>query len=139
MSDLVEALRARGMRLTAQRRRIIDALTTLEHGTPDAIATEVAGDGGPALPLSTIYRGLEALEDLGLVSHTHLDHRAPTYHLARHANHIHLVCLRCHVIDELPVQAAGDFVARVEAERGFRADVTHMAIHGWCADCEPTR
>ena len=139
MSDLVEALRARGMRLTAQRRRIVDALGNLEHGTPGAIATEVAGDGGAPLPLSTIYRGLEVLVDLGLVSHTHLDHGAPTYHLASHANHVHLVCLGCHVIDELPVQAAADFVARVEAERGFRADVSHMAIHGWCADCEATR
>lgn len=125
------------MRLTAQRRRIMDALANLEHGTPDAIATEVAADGGSALPLSTIYRGLEALEDLGLVSHTHLDHRSPTYHLAGHANHIHLVCLGCHTIDELPVDSAEAFVSRVEAERGFRADVTHMAIHGWCADCEP--
>jgi Fur family ferric uptake transcriptional regulator len=139
MSDLVEALRSRGMRLTAQRRRIMDALAHLEHGTPDAIATEVAADGGPPLALSTVYRGLEALEDLGLVSHTHLDHRAPTYHLAGHADHIHLVCLGCHVIDELPVGLAADFVSRVETERGFRADVTHMAIHGWCADCEPRR
>ncbi|MGV1007137.1 MAG: Fur family transcriptional regulator [Dermatophilaceae bacterium] len=139
MTELVEALRSRGMRLTAQRRRIVGALAGLEHGTPDAIATAVAADGGPALPLSTIYRGLDALEELGLVSHTHLDHKAPAYHLARHADHIHLVCVGCHAIDELPVQAALDFVARVQAERGFRADVTHLAIHGWCADCTEPR
>ncbi|MDQ6897843.1 MAG: transcriptional repressor, partial [Actinomycetota bacterium] len=95
VGDLGETLRAHGMRLTPQRRRIADALSGLEHGTPDAIAARVAVDGGPALPLSTIYRGLDALEELGLVSHTHLDHRAPTYHLADHATHIHLVCLGC--------------------------------------------
>jgi Fur family ferric uptake transcriptional regulator len=139
MTDLVEALRARGMRLTVQRRRILDALAHLEHGTPDVIATAVAADGGPALPLSTIYRGLDALEQLGLVSHTHLDHKAPAYHLVRHADHIHLVCLGCQAIDELPVQAAADFVARVEAERGFRAEVTHLALHGWCAACAGPR
>ena len=93
MSDLGAALRARGMRLTPQRRRIVDALTSLEHGTPDAVAAKVTEDGGAPLPLSTIYRGLDALEELGIVSHTHLDHRAPTYHLADHATHIHLVCL----------------------------------------------
>ena len=62
MTDLGAALRARGMRLTPQRRRIVAALTELEHGTPDAVAARVAADGGPALPLSTIYRGLDALE-----------------------------------------------------------------------------
>ena len=68
VSDLAEVLRARGMRLTPQRRRIVAALTELEHGTPDAVVARVAADGGPALPPSTIYRALEALEDLGVVS-----------------------------------------------------------------------
>ena len=30
--------------------------------------------------ISTIYRTLELLEDVGLVSHAHLSHGAPTYH-----------------------------------------------------------
>lgn len=139
MSELVHALRANGMRLTAPRRRIVDALGRIEHGTPDAVAAEVAADGQGALALSTIYRGLEALEQLGLVAHTHLDHRAPTYHLADHATHIHLVCLSCGAIGELPLVSVADFVARVADETGFTADVTHMAIHGWCADCERAR
>lgn len=139
MSDLLEALRSKGMRLTPQRRRIVEALATVEHATPDALAAEVAGDGGPPLPLSTIYRGLEALEELGLVSHTHLDHRSPTYHLTGHADHIHLVCQRCSAVDEVPTQAAADLVLRLEAARGFRIDLAHMALHGWCANCEPAR
>ena len=82
------------MRMTPQRRRVIAAVEELGHATPDALAATVARDGGAALPLSTIYRNLEALEDLGVVTHTHLDHRSPTYHLAEHADHLHLVCLR---------------------------------------------
>ncbi len=135
MSDLGAALRARGMRLTPQRRRIVDALAGLEHGTPDAVAARVAEDGGAALPLSTIYRGLDALEELGIVSHTHLDHRAPTYHLADHATHIHLVCLGCGTVSEAPIATAAEFAGNVRAASGFDPDVTHMAIHGWCAAC----
>jgi len=123
------------MRLTPQRRRIVDALTSLEHGTPDAVAATVAEDGGAALPLSTIYRGLDALEELGIVSHTHLDHRAPTYHLADHATHIHLVCLGCGTVSEAPIATAADFAGNVRDATGFDPDVTHMAIHGWCASC----
>ena len=42
--------------------------------------------------VSTIYRTLELLEQLGLVTHTHLGHGAPRYHLAAEAEHVHLVC-----------------------------------------------
>ncbi len=135
MTDLAAVLRANGMRLTPQRRRVVDALARLGHATPDAVTAEVGADGGAALPASTIYRAIEALEELGLVAHTHLDHRAPTFHLAGHADHIHLVCLGCRAVDEVPVALAGEFVAGLTAARGFRADVTHMAVHGWCASC----
>ncbi len=139
MSDLGSALRARGMRLTPQRRRVMAALSQLEHGTPDAIAAQVGSDGGSPLPLSTIYRGLEALEELGVVSHTHLDHRAPTYHLADHATHIHLVCLGCGSISETPVGVAAGFAGNLRDAAGFEADVTHMAVHGWCDLCSANR
>ncbi|MDQ2782675.1 MAG: transcriptional repressor [Actinomycetota bacterium] len=136
---LRDALRSRGMRLTPQRRRIVQALTTLEHGTPDVVATTVAADGGPALALSTIYRGLDALEELGIVAHSHLDHRSPTYHLAEHATHVHLVCLGCREVFEAPVGMAHEFAGNVREATGFDPDVTHMAIHGWCARCREAR
>jgi Fur family ferric uptake transcriptional regulator len=123
------------MRLTRQRERIIDAVRSLGHATPDVLAASVAADGGPSLPLSTIYRNLEALEEVGVVSHTHLDHRAPTYHLADHADHLHLVCLSCGAVIESAVTTADLFVGNLLARHGFVADVKHMAIHGWCAAC----
>ena len=135
MRDLGESLRARGMRLTPQRQRIIQAVSALGHATPDGLAVAVDQDGGPALSLSTIYRNLEALEQVGLVSHTHLDHRSPTYHLADHAKHVHLVCLSCGVVIESEVAAADQYVGNLLSRHGFVADVKHMAIQGWCATC----
>lgn len=76
MTDLATVLRANGRRLTPQRRRIVEALAGLGHATPDAVAAQVGADGGASVPLSTIYRGLEALEALGVVSHTHLDRKS---------------------------------------------------------------
>lgn len=135
MTDLAAVLRAHGKRLTPQRRRVVDALARLGHATPDQVVAHLAGDGGAALPASTVYRALEALEGLGIVAHTHLDHRAPTYHLTGHADHVHLVCRACGRIDEVPASAATEFVAQISASRGFAADVTHMAVHGVCAEC----
>lgn len=135
MSDLGESLRARGMRLTPQRSRIIAAVRALGHATPDGLAAAVDQDGGPALSLSTIYRNLEALEEVGVVSHTHLDHRSPTYHLADHAEHLHLVCQSCGKVIESPVATADPFVGNLLTRHGFVAEVRHMAIHGWCEAC----
>lgn len=135
MDDPGEVLRRHGLRMTEQRRRVLGALTQRSHLTPDAIAALVAGDGGPELPPSTIYRTLEALEEVGLVEHTHLDHRAPTYHRAGWHGHLHLRCRGCGRVVEVDPTVAEPLVERLRAETGFTADLTHMAIHGHCATC----
>ena len=133
--DVAEKLRAQGRRMTTQRRRVLDAVAGLAHATPEQVVTAVAADGGAPLSPSTVYRSLEALESLGVVGHTHLDHRAPSYHLADHATHIHLVCRRCGRVEECPESLADQFVRNVLASNGFVADVTHMAVHGECSAC----
>lgn len=121
--------------MTPQRQRVLDAVAGAGHATPDEVVELVAADGGARLAPSTVYRALEALESLGVVGHTHLDHRAPSYHLADHATHIHLVCRRCGHVDECPESLAHGFVGNVLAANGFVADVTHMAVHGECSAC----
>lgn len=138
MDDPGKVLRRHGLRMTDQRRRVLTVLTRRSHLTPDAITAAVSGDGGATLPPSTIYRTLEALEEVGLVDHTHLDHRAPTYHLAGHHGHLHLLCRSCERIVEVDPALATPLVESVHAEVGFLADPTHMAIHGRCAECATT-
>lgn len=134
--DVAEDLRARGMRMTPQRERVLAAVGALGHATPDAVAEAIEADAGPPLSLSTVYRNLEALERIGAVSHTHLEHRAPSYHLATHANHLHLVCLGCGAVSEASVRVAHTFARTLMDESGFVVDVRHMAVHGWCGACE---
>ena len=130
MQDIGDQLRARGMRMTPQRRASRRRSTGSGTPRPRTLAATVARDGGAALPPSTVYRTLEALEDLGVVGHTHLDHRAPTYHLADHADHLHLVCRGCGRSPRAPEAYADAFAGNLLAGSGFVADVTHMAIHG---------
>ncbi|MFC7491129.1 MULTISPECIES: Fur family transcriptional regulator [unclassified Knoellia] len=135
MSDLGTRLRAAGRRLTPQRQQVLDAVERLGHATPEEIVEAVSVKAGPPMALSTVYRSLEALQELGLVTHTHVDHRVPSYHLAGHATHIHVVCRECGSVDEAPAEVASEFVARLEGSLGFEADVTHAAIHGLCRTC----
>lgn len=136
MTDpLGDLVRARGLRLTEPRRRVLAVLARGEHMTPEVLTHLVSRDGGRELPPSTIYRTLQSLEDVEIVTHTHLDHGPATYHLARPHRHLHLVCRGCKSVLEMPTEAADGLVAQVLADSGFRADPTHMAIHGHCARC----
>ena len=125
--------------MTPQRQRVLDAVTALTHATPDDVVERVASDGGPPLSTSTVYRALDTLESVEIVDHTHLDHGAPSYHLADHADHVHLVCRRCGAVTQCDVSLAEEFVGNVRAATGFVPDVTHMAVHGCCATCAKER
>ena len=127
--DLEQALRRRGLRATPQRRLVLDAVTTLGHGTPEQVCEQVQRVA-PSLNLSTVYRTLELLEDLGVVTHTHLGHGPPTYQPAAHADHLHLVCRRCGAVDESDVEHARALAAAVLAGQGFSTDLSHLSLHG---------
>src|SRR5260370_2058550 len=85
-----DTLRAGGYRVTPQRQLILEAVTKLEHATPEEIFADVR-QTARGVNVSTVYRTLELLEQIGLVTHTHLGHGAPRYHLAAEAHHVHLV------------------------------------------------
>ncbi len=74
-TDWKSDLRQRGYRLTPQRQLVLEAVDTLEHATPDDILVEVRKTAS-GVNISTVYRTLELLEELGLVSHAHLGHGA---------------------------------------------------------------
>jgi Fur family ferric uptake transcriptional regulator len=128
------ALRASGYRVTPQRQLVLEAVTRLEHATPEEIFEEVQLTAR-GVNVSTVYRTLELLEQLGLVSHTHLGHGAPRYHLAAEAEHVHLVCRECGQIIQLQPEAVRPVVAALESEHGFVTDVGHLTVYGTCREC----
>ena len=131
--DLQATLKAKGYRLTPQRQLVLDAVARLGHGTPDEICAEVQRSA-PGVNLSTVYRTLELLEELALVTHAHLGHGAPTYHAAG-GDHLHLVCRDCGTVIETDVELADALVARLAEQHGFETDVAHFAIYGRCQEC----
>lgn len=137
MSDPVDwdqRLHARGYRVTPQRTLVLAAVNDLGHGTPEEILVRVQVDA-PKVNLSTVYRTLEVLEDVGLVTHAHLGHGSPTYHSVDDDVHIHLVCRTCDGIESISVGVARDFLDALDREQGFSTDIGHMAIHGVCRTC----
>ncbi len=129
-----ERLRAQGYRVTPQRQLVLEAVTRLDHATPEEISTEVQ-QTARGVNISTIYRTLELLEQIGLVTHTHLGHGAPTYHLAAVATHVHLVCRQCGRITEISPDSVRALVTALDEQQGFETDVGHLTVFGLCSEC----
>jgi Fur family transcriptional regulator, ferric uptake regulator len=129
-----DTLRAGGYRVTPQRQLILEAVTKLEHATPEEIFADVR-QTARGVNVSTVYRTLELLEQIGLVTHTHLGHGAPRYHLAAEAQHVHLVCRECERVTQVEPAAVRSLVGSLDAEHGFETDVGHLTVFGRGADC----
>ena len=127
-------LRDKGLRLTPQRELVLQAVRDLGHATPEEVANKIHITH-PGINMSTVYRNLETLENVGLVQHTHLGHGGATYHAAEELTHLHLVCGVCGVVGDAPIETAAPFVQQLSDDYGFRTDVTHFAIYGTCASC----
>lgn len=133
-SDLADVLRARGLRLTAQRQLVLEAVYRLGHATPDQVHAQVARTAA-GVNITTIYRTLELLEELGLVTHAHLSHGAPTYHAVGEDQHAHLVCRVCGHVDEVTPGSLEPLARTLATEHGFIIDIGHVALFGLCAAC----
>jgi Fur family ferric uptake transcriptional regulator len=132
--SLAQVLRERGLRLTAQRQLVLEAVYGLGHATPDQVHGKVA-ETAAGVNISTVYRTLELLEELGLVTHTHLSHGAPTYHAASEQQHVHLVCRGCGRIDEVEPNVLDEVAAGLRKSHGFQVDVGHVSFFGQCQEC----
>ena len=74
-----------------------------------------SGEQSSAINVSTVYRTLEVLEELGLVRHAHLSDRAPTYHSVTDHEHFHLVCKNSHRACPLTLMCWASFRERLRA------------------------
>jgi Fur family transcriptional regulator, ferric uptake regulator len=137
-NEVMELLRSRGLRMTPQRRAIVfEVMRTQGHIAPADVARKVQGEM-PGVNASTVYRTLALLEDIGVLSHAHLESGAE-YHRAEEAGHVHLTCSSCAAEDDLSIDEAQALQKVVERHRGFEPDLTHFAISGLCAACQRTR
>jgi Fur family ferric uptake transcriptional regulator len=127
-------LRAKGLRLTAQRQLVLQAVHQLGHATPDQVHAKVS-EVAAGVNITTVYRTLELLEELGLVTHAHLSHGAPTYHSVGETQHVHLVCRACGGLSEIPSTMLAPLARDLDAKHGFLLDFGHVALFGVCAKC----
>src|SRR5262245_50060424 len=114
------AVRAQGLRLSAARRLVLEALYTADA----PVAAEEIADGlGGRLPrsdLASVYRNLETLEQVGLVRHVHLGHGPGRYTPSGRPCDF-LVCERCAGVTAVDPACLNAAREAIQAATGFAA------------------
>jgi Fur family ferric uptake transcriptional regulator len=133
--DLISKLSEQGYRLTPQRMLVLSAIeNSNDHISAEEIYAQVVAKYSH-VNISTIYRTLELLNRLGLVTETDLGGGRVRYHPAGKGHHHHLVCQECGKVIDLDETVLYPLKKVLLQEYKFSADLRHLAIFGRCADC----
>lgn len=125
-------LRQAGLRLTPQRRAVIEVLAgDTTHPLADDIARRVA-DRVPGISLSTVYKTLHEFASIGLVRE--LDLPGAMRFDADVSEHLHLVCDGCGAVVDIPSSVALES-ALAEATCGLKVSAVDITLRGSCAAC----
>jgi Fur family ferric uptake transcriptional regulator len=130
-----EVLQEKGYRLTPQRMLVIEALHDADrHISAEEIFDQLHGRY-PYSNISTVYRTLELLKELNLVTETDFGEGRVRYHVAEKGHHHHLVCRSCGRITDLDESVLHPLKDALLCDYDFDADLRHIAIPGECSEC----
>ena len=131
----VEALRAKGMRISSARRLVLEAL----YAADAPISAEQIADGLagrlPRSDLASVYRNLETLEQVGLVRHSHFGHGPGLYMPTGASEREYLVCNSCNTVTAVEPSEMDDLRELIHERFGYEARFSHFPILGLCANC----
>ena len=131
-------LRHLGYRITPQRMVILEAIMgSPDHVTAEEIHCRIRARY-PEANISTVYRTLELLERLGMVTETDLGEGKVQYHVAERARHHHLICQRCGRMEALDDSLLRPLKSAILEQHRFQAQMRHFAIFGLCQECQGT-
>jgi Fur family ferric uptake transcriptional regulator len=91
----------------------------------------------PAVHQSTVYRALERLAHLGLVSVSDIGTGAVVYEVVGGNLHHHLICQGCGCTVTISDSEVQDFFGRVARDNSFKIVTNHLILFGLCPGCQP--
>jgi Fur family ferric uptake transcriptional regulator len=133
---LLASVREHGYRMTPQREMILEVLHSGDgHLTADEIY-QMIHEKSPAVNLATVYRTLELLKALHLVTAIDTGGGCVHYELAGEQRHHHLVCDGCGHTLELDCAVLEPLERELCRRYGFQVDLDHLALFGLCPKCQ---
>lgn len=137
-----ELLRQRGVRLTRQRRILLDLIDHSGRHLDAESLYQLAKERDPKLNRVTVYRTLKLLKEGGMVDELDLMHYAGDQHYYEtrlKQEHAHIVCLRCGKVEEFFGEPLHKLRKQVEAHLGFEIILARTEIGGYCPLCQSLR
>lgn len=135
---LQNTLRKRGIRLTRQRRVILEVMDSAEqHLDVDQILAR-AQKIDAAVHLVTVYRTIDLLKKQGLIDELDLLHlRGDRHYYETHGprDHIHVACLRCGKVREFESRLYEQLKEQIAQDCGIRVSVSRTEVGGICNEC----
>jgi len=128
-----------GVRFTRARRAVVTSLASVDGPQSAAELHKLLGGG---VPLSSLYRTLAVLEEVGILAPHHGTRGLTRYELAEWLNghHHHLVCVDCGAVDDVHLSPGMEdtleaVVRSVTSDASFEAAGHSLEIEGRCGRC----
>jgi Fur family ferric uptake transcriptional regulator len=135
---LQSVLVARGIRLTRQRRIILEIIETASQHLDAAQILRKAAKVDPEINRVTVYRTLALLKRQGLVDELDLMHFKGDGHFYERRpqrDHMHMTCLRCGSVQEFESDLFDRVKGQVERDCRFHIMIARFEIGGYCVKC----
>jgi Fur family ferric uptake transcriptional regulator len=140
-SDMFKILlNQEGFRFTHQRQKILEVLKDVpkgQHLSAEQIYQHLSKQG-EAIGISTIYRALHLLVNLGVVRELALSEDRKYYELSSSAmgEHHHLVCVQCGIVREFQDSLISEVSQSEAALRGYDLLTCQFTLYVLCPECE---
>lgn len=133
-----ETLHQSGHKMTPQRYMIVEVIQQAdEHMSVHQILERVQ-ERNPCVTLSTVYRTLEALQEVGLVREVHFPGVKTKYEAVEGNIHHHLVCRLCGTVVKLDALLPETLEKHLQEQYQFRAITFDLLATGICEQCWST-
>jgi Fur family ferric uptake transcriptional regulator len=93
----------------------------------------------PKMNISTVYRTLELVKELDLVTETDLGDGRVRYHCMGKGRHHHLVCQQCGQIIDAEESIVAPLWTEIMNKYDFKVDMKHIAFFGKCRKCREAK
>jgi Fur family transcriptional regulator, ferric uptake regulator len=136
--NLMTEVEARGVRLTAQRRALIETIQEATSHLDASSLLDLARKRDPHINRATAYRTIELLKRLGMIDELdlmHLNGEKHYYEVKTQKDHLHLACFKCGEINEFVNSTFERLKREIAATNGFDIQVMRLEVGGLCSAC----
>jgi Fur family ferric uptake transcriptional regulator len=124
------------LRLTRQRRAVLDAVAEASASVSPVQVFDAARERCPELGLTTVYRSLELLSEIGALRRVHGPDHCEAFVPSGAAHGHTVVCSRCGRVMEFTECDMQAVVAAAARQTGFRITDHFLQLSGECPACD---